>query len=77
MSMLLLATLLPGTVVILTTARMLWIRRQVRHVRVFLIYVYGCPDDEQTRRLLRLEALYRAPLLGRIVRLDNVHSCRF
>jgi hypothetical protein len=72
-----LAALLPGTVAILTAARMVWIRRQVREVRVFLLYVYGCPDNEETRLLLRLEAIYMAPLLGRIVRLNNLDVCRF
>ncbi|MEV5704798.1 hypothetical protein [Actinoallomurus sp. NPDC052274] len=72
-----LAVLLLGAVAFLTAARMVWIRKKVREVRVLLLDVYGCSDDEETRRILRLEALYLAPLLGRIVRLNNLDVSRF
>lgn len=69
------AMTLPGAMVVLSSARMVWIRRQVNVVRLSLL-AYGA-DDEETRLILRAEALYHSSLLGQIVRLDNLGTCRF
>lgn len=68
---LLIAMSLPGATVLLSSVRLVWIRRKVNVVRLSLPGVSG---EQETARLLRLEALYLASRLGRIVRLDNLDS---
>lgn len=72
---LMIAMTLLGAMVVLSSVRMVWIRRQVNVIRLSLL-AYGA-DDEETTRILRLEAMYHGAWLGRIVRLNNLDTSRF
>jgi hypothetical protein len=57
-----------------STARIVWIRRQLREMRQILVSVHGYPEDEEMHSELKKAAVRISPRLGRFVRVDNLGS---